>query len=137
MKKILFWLFPVALFSCEKTVYSPDPADDTYSLQGITYHMEAGDGMETFVRPLHTLTYFNNTSVAQQVIVDPLADVTESSHFTSDDEQAFALLEGVVPSVAVPSAINNGAVTVGAAKWPYRSEAAQLDRKSTRLNSSH
>lgn len=126
MKKILFWLLPVALFSCEKTVYSPNPADDTYSLQQITY--EAGDKgkMETFVRPLHSLTYFNNTSVVQQVVVDPLADVMETSLFISDDERAFTLLEGMVPSVAVPMTLTEGVVTVGAAKWPYRSETAQL-----------
>lgn len=114
------------LLSCEKTIYSPDPADDIYTLQGITYHMEAGEGIETFVRPLHTLTYVNNTNVAQQVIVDPLADVTESSLFMSDDEKAFALLEGVVPNVAVPRTLDDGVVTVGEAKWPYRGEAAQL-----------
>src|SRR3546814_11417309 len=101
MKKILFWLFPVALFSCEKTVYSLDPADDTYSLQGITYQMEAGDGMETLVRSLHTLTYFNNTSVSQQLTDDLLEVVTASSHFTSDEVRAFRQLERVVPSVGV------------------------------------
>src|SRR5690606_37827740 len=74
----------------------------------------------------HSFTYFNNTSVVQQVTINPLADVTESSLFMSDDEKAFALLDGDVPHVAVPLAINDGMVTVGEAKWPYSSNAAQL-----------
>ncbi len=127
MKKTLCWLLPVVLLSCEKTVYSPDPADDTYSLKQITYQVAEGDRMETFARPLHSLTYNNQTSVAQQVIVDPLAAVTESSLFISDDENAFALLGGAAPAVAVPLAINGGTVEkVGEAKWPYRGEAAEL-----------
>lgn len=126
MKKFLFWLLPVALFSCEKTEYSPDPEEDTYSLQQITYQVEPGDKMETFVRPLHSLEYFNHTSVVQKVIVDPLADVTESSLFASDDRKAFTLLGGVEPEVAVPLALDDGIVTVGEAKWLYRSEAMQL-----------
>lgn len=126
MKKILFWLLPVALFSCEKTEYSPDPVNDNYSLQAVTYHVEAGDKMETFVRPLHSLEYFNHTSVVQRVIVDPLADVMESSLFMSDDENAFALLGDEVPEVAVPVGVNDGAVAVGQAKWPYSPEVAQL-----------
>lgn len=126
MKKILFWLLPVALFSCEKTEYSPDPVNDNYSLQAVTYHVEAGDKMETFVRPLHSLEYFNHTSVVQRVIVDPLADVMESSLFMSDDKNAFALLGDEVPEVAVPVGVNDGAVAVGQAKWPYSPEVAQL-----------
>lgn len=126
MKKILFWLLPVALFSCEKTTYSPDPVNDNYSLQAVTYHVETGDKAETFVRPLHSLEYFNHTSVVQRVIVDPLADVMESSLFVSDDENAFALLNGVTPEVAVPVALNDGVVTVGQVKWPYGNEAVQL-----------
>lgn len=126
MKKILFWLLPVALFSCEKTEYSPDPVNDNYSLQAVIYHVEAGDKMETFVRPLHSLEYFNHTSVVQRVIVDPLADVMESSLFMSDDENAFALLGDEVPEVAVPVGVNDGAVAVGQAKWPYSPEVAQL-----------
>jgi len=126
MKKILFWLLPVALFSCEKTEYSPDPVNDNYSLQAVIYHVEAGDKMETFVRPLHSLEYFNHTSVVQRVIVDPLADVMESSLFMSDDKNAFALLGDEVPEVAVPVGVNDGAVAVGQAKWPYSPEVAQL-----------
>ena len=126
MKKILYWLLPVALFSCEKTEYSPDPVNDNYSLQAVTYHVEAGDKMETFVRPLHSLEYFNHTSVVQRVIVDPLADVMESSLFMSDDKNAFALLGDEVPEVAVPVGVNDGAVAVGQAKWPYSPEVAQL-----------
>lgn len=126
MKKFLFWLLPVALFSCEKTEYSPDPEEDTYSLQQIIYQVEPGDKMETFVRPLHSLEYFNHTGVVQKVIVDPLADVTESSLFASDDKKAFTLLGGVEPEVAVPLALDDGIVTVGEAKWLYRSEAMQL-----------
>lgn len=126
MKKILFWLLPVALFSCEKTEYSPDPVNDNYSLQAVIYHVEAGDKMETFVRPLHSLEYFNHTSVVQRVIVDPLADVMESSLFMSDDENAFALLGDEVPEVAVPVGVNDGTVAVGQAKWPYSPEVAQL-----------
>lgn len=126
MKKILFWLLPVALFSCEKTEYSPDPVNDNYSLQAVIYHVEAGDKMETFVRPLHSLEYFNHTSVVQRVIVDPLADVMESSLFMSDDENAFVLLGDEVPEVAVPVGVNDGAVAVGQAKWPYSPEVAQL-----------
>lgn len=82
--------------------------------------------METFVRPLHSLEYFNHTSVVQRVIVDPLADVMESSLFMSDDENAFALLGDEVPEVAVPVGVNDGAVAVGQAKWPYSPEVAQL-----------
>lgn len=126
MKKILFWLLPVALFSCEKTEYSPDPVNDNYSLQAVIYHVEAGDKMETFVRPLHSLEYFNHTSVVQRVIVDPLADVMESSLFMSVDKNAFALLGDEVPEVAVPVGVNDGAVAVGQAKWPYSPEVAQL-----------
>lgn len=126
MKKILLWLLPVALFSCEKTEYSPDPVEDTYSLQQITYQVEPGDKMETFVRPLHSLEYFNHTSVVQKVIVDPLVDVTESSIFVSDDKKAFTLLDGAEPEVAVPLGLSGGVVTVGEAKWLYRSEAMQL-----------
>lgn|SRR5690606_26333201 len=126
MKKILYWLLPVALFSCEKTEYSPDPVNDNYSLQAVIYHVEAGDKMETFVRPLHSLEYFNHTSVVQRVIVDPLADVMESSLFMSDDKNAFALLGDEVPEVAVPVGVNDGAVAVGQAKWPYSPEVAQL-----------
>ncbi len=126
MKKILFWLFPVALLSCEKTVYSPDPADDTYTLKQVTYEMGDNGKMETFVHPLHTVTFFNNTSVAQQVTVDPLAGVKETSLFMSDDEKAFLLLGGVVPEVAVPSTVDEGVITLGEAKWPYRSERAEM-----------
>lgn len=126
MKKFLFWLLPVALFSCERTEYSPDPEDDTYSLQQITYQVGAGDKMETFVRPLHSLEYFNHTNVVQKVIVDPLADVTESSLFASNDKSAFALLDGEEPAVAVPVALSDGVVTVGEAKWPYRAEAVRV-----------
>lgn len=126
MKKILVWLLPVALFSCEKTVYSPDPADDTYSLKQVTYEVGEDGSMETFAHPLHTVTFFNNTSVVQQMTVDPLAGVKESSLFMSDDERAFALLGDVVPEVAVPSTLNDGVITLGEAKWPYRSEVAEI-----------
>ncbi|MGV3762105.1 hypothetical protein [Parapedobacter sp.] len=126
MKKILFWLFPVALLSCEKTVYSPDPADDSYSLQQIIYEVGDNSKMETFVRPLHSLTYFNNTSVVQQVIVDPLADVKESSLFMSDDERAFTLLDGPVTNVAVPLTLDDGVVTLGETKWPYSTEVVEI-----------
>lgn len=126
MKKILFWLLPLALLSCEKTEYSPDPAVDTYSLKQIFYDVGEEDGMETFVRPLHSVTYANRTSVVQRVIVDPLAGLTESSVFTSGDNNAFALLGGVEPEVAVPLQLDDGVITVGEAKWPYRGEVAQL-----------
>lgn len=126
MKKIICWLLPVVLVSCEKTTYSPDPVNDSYSLTSITYQVEAGDKMETFVRPLHSLEYANHTSVVQYVIVDPLADVMESSLFTSADERAFALLDGATPQIAAPVALNDGVVTVGEAKWPYSNEAVQL-----------
>ncbi|MEC3880891.1 hypothetical protein [Parapedobacter sp. 10938] len=126
MKKILFWLVPIALFSCEKTVYSPDPVDDNYSLQAITYEVGDKGKMETFVRPLHSFTYFNNTSVVQQVSVDPLADVKESSLFMSDDERAFTQLDGPVPNVAVPLTLDDGVVTLGETKWPYRSEVVEI-----------
>lgn len=126
MKKILFWLFPLVLLSCEKTKYSPDPANDIYSLQRITYEVGEGDGVETFVRPLHSVTYFNRTSVVQKVIVDPLAGLMESSIFMSSDHNAFALLGGEAPEVAVPLQLHDGVVTVGEAKWPYRGDLTQL-----------
>lgn len=126
MKKNLFWLLLVVLLSCEKTVYSPNPAEDTYSLKEIAYQVAEGDGVETFVQPLHSIVYDNQTSVTQQVMIDPLKGVTESSLFMSNDENAFALLAGAVPQVAVPNAINEGVVTVGETKWPYQLEPAEL-----------
>ena len=126
MKKILLWLLPVVLVSCEKTTYSPDPVDDQYSLKSITYHVGEGDKMETFVRPLHSLEYANYTDAVQHVVVDPLADIQESSQFTSDDGKAFTLVEGAAPTVAVPVGLNDGVVTVGEEKWSYSGEAMQL-----------
>ena len=108
-------------------MYSPDPADDTYTLKQLTYEVGENGKMETFVRPLHTVTFFNNTSVVQQMTVDPLAGVKESSLFMSDDERAFALLGDAVAHVAVPSALDDeGVITLGEAKWPYRSAVAEL-----------
>src|SRR5690606_24840359 len=127
MKKILVWLLPVALFSCEKTVYSPDPADDTYTLKQVTYELGDNGSMETFAHPLHTVTFFNNTSVVQQMTVDPLAGVKESSLFMSDDERAFALLGDAVVNVAVPVALDDSVITLGEVKWPY-----QIGRASCR-----
>src|SRR5690606_24649152 len=127
MKIILFWLFPVVLLSCESTVYSPDPANDAYSLNQVTYEVGENGRVETFVHPLHTITFFNNTSVVQQMTVDPLADVKETSLFMSDDERAFALLGDAVVNVAVPVALDDSVITLGEVKWPY-----QIGRASCR-----
>lgn len=126
MKKILLLLIPVIFFSCEKTEYSPDPKQDTFLLKGVTYSVGEGDGMETFVRPLHSLTYHNNTSLTQKVIVDPLTDVWETSHFSSNDTDAFAFVGGDTAKVAVPMQLNEGIVMLGETKWLYRSDVMQL-----------
>ena len=127
MKKILFWLLPLAFFSCEKTTYSPNPEDDKYTLTSMVYYMEGNDRMETFVRPLHSLEYANHTDVEQRVFVDPLADIQESSLFMSDDEKAFSLLEGNAPTVAVPIALTDDGFTLGEGKWPYSNEKVLLN----------
>ena len=126
MKKMLFGLVAVALLSCEKTIYSPDPAEDTHELINITYTQGDGDGVETFVHPLHSLTYTNHTGVAKKVVVDPLTDVMESSQFFSNDERAFQLVDPAATHVAVPTQFNDGVATLGEPKWSYSSEVVTL-----------
>ena len=123
--KMFVGLVVFALFSCEKTIHSPDPIEDTHELKAITYTMEEGDGVETFVRPLHSISYANNTSVTQQIIVDPLSGVVESSQFFSDNEQAFQLVDPSATTIAVPVQVNDGTVTLGEPKWPYGSERVE------------
>lgn len=107
-------------------MYSPDPANDAYSLKQVTYEVGENGRVETFVHPLHTITFFNNTSVVQQMTVDPLADVKETSLFMSDDERAFALLGDAVVNVAVPVALDDSVITLGEVKWPYRGEVVEI-----------
>lgn len=126
---MLIGLVVFALFSCEKTIHSPDPVEDTHELKTITYTMEEGDGVETFVRPLHSISYENNTSVTQQIIVDPLSGVVESSQFFSDNEQAFQLVDPSAAAIAVPVQVNDGMATLGEPKWPYGSERVELPSK--------
>ncbi len=126
MKKALFGMAALALLSCEKTEYSPDPVKDVHELQAITYTMEEGDGVETFVRPLHSLSYTNLTNLTQKIIVDPLADVVESSQFFSDDKKAFQLVDPSSTLVAVPIQFNDGVAALGEPKWPYGGELVEL-----------
>lgn len=125
-KEMLLGLAALVLFSCEKTAYSPDPAKDTHELKAITYTLEAGDKVETFVRPLHSLSYSNHTSLTQKIIIDPLTDVLESSQFFSDDGKAFRLVDPATTRVAVPVQFNAGIATLGEPKWPYGGEPMQL-----------
>jgi len=126
MKKALFGLAALALLSCEKTEYSPDPAKDVYELKAITYTMEEGDRVETFVRPLHSVSYTNHTSVTQKIIIDPLAGVVESSQFFSSNETAFQLVDPSATRVAVPIQFSDGVATLSAPKWTYGSALVEL-----------
>lgn len=125
-KETLLGLAALMLFSCEKTVYSPDPAKDTHELKTITYTLEAGDKVETFVRPLHSLSYSNHTSIAQKIIIDPLADVLETSQFFSDNARAFQLVDPAETRIAVPVQFNEGVAMLGEPKWSYGNELMQL-----------
>ncbi len=127
MKKTLIGLAVFSLLSCEKTAYSPDPVEDTHELTSIAYSIEDGDGVRIFVQPLHSLNYNNRTSVSQQVIVDPLAGVLESSQFSSEDEKAFSLVDAETTKVPVPVMLNDGVAVVGKAKWAYGSELIELN----------
>lgn len=126
MKKMLFGLAALALLSCEKTEYSPNPEKDVYELKTISYTMEAGDGVETFVRPLHSLSYTNHTSLTQKVIVDPLAGVMESSQFFSGDEKAFQLVDPSITPIAVPAQFSDGVAILGEPKWLYSNVLVEL-----------
>ena len=125
MNKLVFGLVVFALLSCEKTVYSPDPEKDIYALKSITYVMGEGDGVETFVKPFQSLTYVNGSSVTQKIVVDPIADVMESSQFFSADENAFSWVEPGETSLAVPIRFEEGTAVLGESKWLYTRDLMQ------------
>lgn len=127
MKKYVYiivtGLLPLSFIACSKkdkiqTISDPPTHEEAYQLKSLIFTATDSSLGKSFVESRTPLTYTNNTTLTQSIIVDP-KDILEASQFKSPELDKLNIKLEDSSIIAVPFQINGANISLGNKKWPF------------------
>jgi len=118
MKKILYFIFCIFLFSSCDSDKVIEESEDIYAFKSIKYFLKEGDGMNIGTALIDSRKYSNRTTTDELLTIG-VPDQVETSQFIYNEKSPFTLQTNDLLKISVPVLIDGDEILVSTNKWKY------------------